>query len=155
MPGRILVGVDGSEGSLRALRWAVEEAAVRGAVVVAMAVWQSPYDYMIGDGGIYGPVDEKKLIEAAREALTKAIATVAAEHPDVRIEPLVVEGDPAEVLCERAQDADLLVVGSRGHGVFSGLLLGSVSSKCAHHCRRPVLIVPKDDHEEPRSGHAR
>jgi nucleotide-binding universal stress UspA family protein len=143
--GRILVGVDGSEGSLRALRWAAEEAALRGAVVVAAAVWQSPYDYLLGSAGYYVPVDEGELVKAARDTLAKAIATVAAEHPDVRIEPLVVEGDPAETLCEQADNADLLVVGSRGHGAFGELLLGSVSSKCAHHCRRPVLIIPKGD----------
>jgi nucleotide-binding universal stress UspA family protein len=141
--GRILVGVDGSEGSLRALRWAVEEAAIRDAVVVAAAVWQSPYDYLLGDAGYHVPVDEGDLVRATRETLAKAIATVAAEHPEARIEPLVVEGDPAETLCEQADDADLLVVGSRGHGAFAELLLGSVSSKCAHHCHRPVLIVPK------------
>ncbi len=147
MTGRILVGVDGSEGSLHALRWAVEEAAVRGADVVAVAVWQSPYDYLFGAEGAYVPVDEGLLVRGAKETLAKAIATVAGEHPDVRIEPLVVEGDPAETLCEQADDADLLVVGSRGRGAFGGLLLGSVSSKCAHHCRRPVLIVPSPDRE--------
>ena len=147
MTGRILVGVDGSDGSLRALRWAVEEAAIRDAVVVAAVVWQSPYDYLFGVDGPYVPMDEGELVRIARETLAKAIATVAAEHPEVRIEPLVVEGDPAETLCQQADNADLLVVGSRGHGAFGGLLLGSVSSKCAHHCRRPVLIVPKGDRE--------
>ena len=150
MTGRILVGVDGSDGSLRALRWAVEEAAFRHAVVVAAVVWQSPYDFLFDADGAYLPVDEGHLVEAARDTLTKAIATVAAEHPDVRIEPLVIEGDPAETLCEQASNADLLVVGSRGHGTFGGLLLGSVSSKCAHHCRRPVLIVPKEDRPRAR-----
>lgn len=142
---RILVGVDGSDGSLRALRWAVEEAAVRNATVVAAAVWQSPFDYLSGADGSYTPVDEGELVRTVRETLAGAIATVKAEHPDVQVEPLVVEGDPAETLCEQADNADLLVVGSRGHGAFGRLLLGSVSSKCAHYCHRPVLIVPKAD----------
>lgn len=143
MTGRILVGVDGSEGSLRALRWALEEAAIRHAVVVAATVWESPYDYLLGGASHYAPLHEGELVEAARDTLSKAIAAVQPEHPDVRIEPLVVEGDPAETLCQQAEHADLLVVGSRGRGAFGELLLGSVSSKCAHHCHRPVLIVPK------------
>ncbi len=151
MTGRIVVGVDGSEGSLRALRWAAEEAAIRDAVVVAVAVWQSPYDYLFGSTLYEVPVDERKLVDAARETVSKAIAEVAAEHPGARFETLVVEGDPAETLCEQAEHADLLVVGSRGRGAFGELLLGSVSSKCAHHCHQPVLIVPKGAEEE-RAG---
>ena len=76
----MLAGVDGSDGSLRALRWAVEEAAIRDAVVVAAALWQRPYDYLLGADGSYVLVDEGHLVEAARETLAKAIATVAAER---------------------------------------------------------------------------
>ena len=152
MTGRIVVGVDGSEGSLQALRWAAEEAAIRDAIVVAAVIWQSPYDYLFESTLYDVPVDERKLVDGARETLSKAIATVGAEHPEVRIEPLVVEGDPAETLCEQAESADLLVVGSRGRGAFGELLLGSVSSKCAHHCHRPVLIVPKGAQDDRPSA---
>ena len=140
MVGRILVGVDGSEGSRRALRWAIGEAAAHEAALHALIVWQSPYDF--GEA-LYFPVDEGKLAEGAKQRVAESIAEVAGEAPGVQIDCLVVEGDPAETLCERSAEADLLVVGSRGHGGFAGLMLGSVSTKCAHHSRCPVVIVPK------------
>lgn len=137
--GRILVGVDGSEASGRALAWAIEEAAVHGSVVEAIIVWQSPYDV---PRDFYFPVDERKLVDRARAALADVVDDAAGAHPPVEIEPLVVEGDPAGVLCRRSAEADMVVVGSRGHGQFTDMLLGSVSSKCAHHSRSPVVIVP-------------
>ncbi|HVC25213.1 MAG TPA: universal stress protein [Acidimicrobiales bacterium] len=139
MAGRILVGVDGSEGSRHALRWAIGEGGVRDATVQAVIVWQTPYDF----GEILYPVDEGKLAGAARDVLDGAVAAVTGGSPSERLETLVLKGDPAQVLCTRAGDGDLLVVGSRGHGTFAGLLLGSVSSKCAHHSPGPVVIVPQ------------
>ncbi len=140
MVGRILVGVDGSEGSRRALLWAVDEAATHKATLQALLVWQSPCDF--GEG-LYVPVDEDKLAEGAMQRLEESIAEVTQEAPGVQIDCLVVEGDPAKTLCARSAEADLLVVGSRGHGGFAGLVLGSVSTKCAHHSRCPVVIVPR------------
>jgi len=136
------VGRLDSDGSLRGLRSAVEAAAVRDAIVTAF--WQSPCGDLFGTGGSYVPVDEGELVGVARETLATAIATVAVEHPD-RIGPPVAEGDPAETLCDHADNANLLVVGSRGQGTVGGLLLGSASSKCARHCYQPVLIVPSGD----------
>lgn len=144
MVARILVGVDGSDGSRRALRWAIGEAAARYGTVQPVIMWQSPYDM----GETYVPVDEAKFVDAAKERLMEAVAEVASEDPAVEIDPLVLEGDPAQILCERSSDVDLLVVGSRGYGDFAGLLLGSVSSKCAHHSRCPVVIVSKSDQED-------
>jgi nucleotide-binding universal stress UspA family protein len=138
MTGRIVVGADGSEGSSRALGWAVAEAAAREAVLQPVIVWQSPYDY----GELrYAPVDEDQLAKGARKRLEQALAEVADEASATATDPLVARGDPAQVLCERSADADLLVVGSRGHGGFAGLMLGSVSIKCAHHSRCPLVIV--------------
>jgi len=137
--GRILVGVDGSEASRRALRWAIDEATARGATLDAILVWPSPNAYV---DGLYVPVDEKKLIGDARERLAQTVAEVAGTDPQVDIHPVVLEGDPAQVLCTWSGEAELLVVGSRGHGDFAGLLLGSVSTKCTQHARCPVVVVP-------------
>lgn len=139
MSGRVLVGVDGSEGSLRALTWALEEAAIRESAIEAVTVWQSPEDF---PRDVSFPVDEGELAERAKARLAKAIAETAGTHASVAVEPIVLEGDPAERLCQRAGPTDLLVVGSRGHGTFTRLLLGSVSSKCARHRRSPIVIVP-------------
>lgn len=140
MSGRIVVGVDGSEGSRRALQWAIEEAALRRARLEAVTVWESPYDF----GEVfYFPVDEQKLADAARTLLVDTVEAVRSEvGPAVEVEPVTLDGDAAARLCELSVDADLLVVGARGHGGFAGLVLGSVSSKCAHHSRCPIVIVP-------------
>ncbi len=145
MAGRIVVGVDGSQGSSRALAWAAAEAAAREAVLEPVIVWQSPYDY----GELrYVPVDEDELADRARKRLDEALAEVGGEASVTVTGPLVVRGDAAQVLCERSAGADLLVVGSRGHGGFAGLMLGSVSTKCAHHSRCPLVIV-----RDGRTGH--
>lgn len=139
--GLIVVGVDGSEGSRRALRWAVAEAAKGGTVIEAVTVWQSPFGF--GDTmGIH--LDESKIEQAATERLDRAIAEVAGDHPVVKIEPVVLEGDAAHVLCTRAAGADLLVVGSLGHNPASNVALGSVAMRCAqNNTGCPVVIVPK------------
>ena len=139
MSGRIVVGVDGSEGSRRALAWALEEAAIRASVVRAVMVWEGPLS--LGEELAY-PVDEAEMSKRTRTRLAKALAEVAGAHPDVEIEPVVLGGDPATLLCEQSREGDLLVVGSRGHGGLVGSLLGSVSNRCAHVSPRPVAIVP-------------
>ncbi|MDA8076037.1 MAG: universal stress protein [Actinomycetota bacterium] len=143
MTGQIVVGIDGSKGSRRALEWALEEGRIRGLRVEAVIVWQSPYDFP-GDYDFFSPQDDAAMAEAARARLMAAIGETAGAGTD-EIEPVVVEGDPAEALCERAEQAGLLVVGSRGRGIFARLALGSVSSKCAHHSPCPVAIVPAPD----------
>lgn len=148
MTGRVLVGVDGSEGSRRALDWAFDEAEVHTSLVEVVTVWRSAYDAP-RDFDVSYQVADETLAQRARRLLAGALAAEVDAHPDVKVETAVLEGDPAEVLCRRATGADVLVVGSRGHGTFAGLLLGSVSSKCAHHSAVPVAIVPA-----PRRGHA-
>jgi nucleotide-binding universal stress UspA family protein len=138
MAGTIVVGVDGSEESKKALRWAVEEARLRNARVVAIRAWVYP---ALAAGGLI-PVDGElveSLAAAEQEALAKAVAEVEGAEG---VEQVVVEDAPAHALVEAARGADLLVVGSRGHGGFTGLLLGSVSQQCAHHAACPVVIVP-------------
>lgn len=153
--GKVLVGVDGSEGSRRALRWAVEEAVVRGAVLEAVTVWQSPYEVV--DLQNIQAVEEE-LAESARKELSEAVAEVVDAQPKVSLVPVVVEGDPAQVLCQRAAGAELLVVGSRGHGTLTGVALGSVSTKCAHHSPGPLAIIPpprRGDRRQPEVVHSR
>jgi nucleotide-binding universal stress UspA family protein len=136
----IVVGVDGSEASKEALRWALEEAPVRGSSLRVVYAWLSP---QIGGRGYIPPdvLDPELLRQTAQERLDGFVAEVVGESPGVEIERVVDEGPAAQVLVEAAKKAELLVVGSRGHGGFAGLLLGSVSQQCAHHASCPVVIV--------------
>ena len=142
--GVIVVGVDASAGAKAALRFALEEARLRRATLHAIHAWQFGY---IGATGFEGdlPVIGSTLEEfraAAEHNLDAALHEAIPDVGGVEIEWRAVEGRPATVLIEESRHADLLVVGSRGHGGFTGLLLGSVSQQCAHHARCPVVIVP-------------
>jgi nucleotide-binding universal stress UspA family protein len=124
----IVVGVDGSGPSKAALRWAVEEARLRGARVRAVHAW---WIYPMFEPGA-DPT------EAVRAFVTETLDG----QTDVEVTPVAVQGEQASVaLVDAAEDADLLVVGARGAGGFVGLLLGSVSQQCTHHARCPVVIV--------------
>jgi len=143
----IVVGVDGSEASLKALRFAIEEARKRGAEVKAVNAWHVPaVVYEVGWAA--APVDLGEFPELAKSSLEKSLEAVGAAESGVRITPIVREGAAADVLCDLAEGADLLVVGSRGLGGFRGLLLGSVSQQCAHHAPCPVVIIPHGGEEE-------
>jgi len=140
---KIVVGVDGSEESKAALRWALEEARLRQAELLCVHAWL--YPSVVDPTGLSAPLAVNMfegLRDDAGELLELMIAEVATEaDTDVKISRSVVEGPAASALLGAAQDADLLVVGSRGRGGFSGLLLGSVSQQCAHHAICPVVIV--------------
>jgi nucleotide-binding universal stress UspA family protein len=143
----VVVGVDGSAGSVAALRFAIEEAKLRRADVKAVAAWNIPaaaYDSI----WVAGPLEPRALEEAATAALESALAAAGGAASGVNVTPLVRRGHPADVLVAEARDADLLVVGSRGLGGFRGLLLGSVSQQCAHHADCPVVIVPRPHEDE-------
>lgn len=136
----IVVGVDGSKESKDALRWAIDEAHLRNATVRAIHVWTYPVVF----AGEFVPPDflnANALRDAAQKALDDTVAEVAGENPDAYIERVVEHGSVAHVLVEAAREADLLVVGSRGHGGFAGSLLGSVSQQCAHHAPCAVVII--------------
>lgn len=135
--GRIVVGMDGSAASREALRWAADEAGRRDDVVEAVLAWDNPYRDMWLPSG---PPAEDPLSHL-RAGLDRTVSAVLGEHPTVEVETTVVEGHPAQVLVDRAQGAEMLVVGSRGHGGFAGAFLGSVSFNCAAHAPCPVLIV--------------
>jgi nucleotide-binding universal stress UspA family protein len=129
----IVVGVDGSEPSRAALRWAIDYAALVGAPVEAVMAWSYPVNY--GVAGL--PTDWSPEADALA-VLDQTVASVT----DAVITKRVIEGNASQVLLDETKDAQLLVVGSRGHGGFAGLLLGSVSANCAEHARCPVLVVP-------------
>lgn len=138
----IVVGVDGSEGSKRALRWACDAASREDdATVMAIATWSYPVvaasPWMVGYDM---PID---LSEPTTELLNETVAAMTATgFPADRIKTRVVCGSAASSLIDAAKDADLLVVGSRGLGGFAGLLLGSVSHQIAAHAPCPVVVVP-------------
>jgi nucleotide-binding universal stress UspA family protein len=136
----IVVGIDGSDESNEALRWARDEARLRKATLRAVHAWRDPFTIPPG----YGPPEDFDFAALSHEAtqfLRSVVVEVVGESSDVTIEEVTVEGPAASVLVEAAAGADLLVVGSRGHGGFVGLLLGSVSQQCAHHAPCPVVIV--------------
>jgi nucleotide-binding universal stress UspA family protein len=139
----IVVGVDNSEGARAALRFALDEAKLRQATLRAVHSWQFGYIGGLGIEG-YAPVvgaDLSDLRSAAEAVLDATLHEAVPDADGLVIERRVVEGSPATVLVDESRNADLLVVGSRGHGGFAGLLLGSVSQQCAHHAECPVVIV--------------
>jgi nucleotide-binding universal stress UspA family protein len=140
---RIIVGVDGSAPSVEALRWAVAEATAHAADLVAMVAWEFPFVPSGPGAGFYvGPTADELGDEAERH-LAEAVAQV--DLGPVRVTRIIEYGSPARVLLDAAADADLLVVGDRGHGGFAGLLLGSVSQQCATHAVCPTVVVPYRD----------
>jgi len=134
---RIVVGVDGSESSLGALEWAANEATLTGSTLEAVTswIWPNTYANAFYLSDLYDPAAE------AHKVLDDAIERVQSAYPDVTIRPIVVEGHPAPALVGASLGADLLVVGSRGRGEFSGMLLGSVSEYCTHNVGCPITIV--------------
>jgi nucleotide-binding universal stress UspA family protein len=146
---KIVVGVDGSAHSLDALRWAVAEAALRDAEVVAVHAWCLPHVSTVHEGLHLVAIDFAPLREAARELLDAAIDE-AAPDAAVEITRVVSEGPAAATLLAAAEDADLLVVGSRGLGGFKGMLLGSVSHQVAQRARCPVVVVRTPVRDEER-----
>ncbi|HEY7042252.1 MAG TPA: universal stress protein [Nocardioidaceae bacterium] len=141
--GRIVVGVDASEGSAVALRWALEEARLRGSTVEVVHAWHYPYLASCDITGMAPAGLSLGDLEAGERAvLDRAVAAGGTAPEGVTVNPILADGGAAEVLLEAAVGADLLVVGSRGHGGFAGLLLGSVSEHCVHHSPCPVVVVP-------------
>jgi nucleotide-binding universal stress UspA family protein len=137
----IVVGVGGSECSRSALRFALDEARIRHTKLRIVVGWHVPLA-AYGAGLAPPPPGLMEDAEiAAGEVLAEALELAKADGPALEIEPVVREGQPANILVEEAARADLLVVGSRGWGGFRELMLGSVSQQCAHHARCPVAIV--------------
>jgi len=167
--GRVVVGVDGSEGSLGAVKWAVEEARARGCPVHAVIGWSyhptwsystvgnmypapsavlpSSWDPIMSDPP---PPEHETEVDAEAAVRNAADATVTrvleedeeAGRTPVKVTTEAVEGHPAQVLLHAVTPADVLVVGSRGHGGVTGALLGSVTQHVVNHARCPVVVIP-------------
>ncbi len=136
----IVVGIDGSPESRKALKFAVNEARVRGDRLRAISVWQcEPSLLTYHDTGF--DVHDKDRLAEAQTAAQAELDTVLAGATVPATELLVCEGDAAQVLIEESREADMLVVGSRGRGGVAGALLGSVSQGCASHAQCPVTVV--------------
>jgi len=145
--GTIVVGVDGSPGSLEALRFAVAEARLRGVKLRVVHAWTVPLAVALPEPAVLAqpliPEPEFEQVRAALLAQGDTLLDEALAGVDMpEVERVLVEGTPAHALVQTAEGADLLVVGSRGRGGFRGLLLGSVSQQCAHHAPCPIVIVP-------------
>jgi nucleotide-binding universal stress UspA family protein len=137
----IVVGVDGSAESVAALNWAARYASATGARVQAVHAWHYP-------GAVGGPAVEKvpesvrdQTEEELRATLDEAIAKSDFAQPGAGVEATLAYGHPAEVLVGASREADLLVVGSHGHGAFTGMMLGSVSIHCVTSAFCPVVVV--------------
>ena len=139
---RIVVGVDGSDGSGRALSWAVDEARRRGdATVEVVHSWEPP----VLTGSPVGEVPPVP-VDATFDDAAHLLIADALTHVDttgVTVRKVVLEGPAGATLCEHAADADLLVIAASGHGKVLEALIGSVSNYCVHHARCPLVIMPR------------
>ncbi len=134
--GRIVVGFDGSDSSRDALSWAVRQAILTESTLEIVMTWEWPTSY-----GWAVPIPEDFDPESGvRQALDTAVADVRADHPTLKVEPRLISGHPAPALVEASKGADVLVVGSRGHGEFVGMVIGSVSAYCVTNAHCPVLV---------------
>ena len=132
----IVAGVDGSEDSKEALRWAARQARFTGAELHAVIAWQVPFTIYVVPS--YTEADYER---DAAETLNKAILDALGPDPDVPVVTRLIQNRPAIALTREAEGAELLVVGEHGHGELPGMHLGSVASYCVHHASCPVTVV--------------
>ncbi|MEX6429470.1 MAG: universal stress protein [Ferrimicrobium sp.] len=134
--GRVILGYDGSPTAKPALEFALVEAGLRNAELVIVYAWTEP-DY--GFGLSESVIEE---FEArGKTLLAEAVEEAAKAHPNVKVKTVLQSGNAASRIIEQAENADLVVVGARGHGGFASLMLGSVSDQLVHHCPIPVTVV--------------
>ena len=153
MPGTIVVGVDGSAPSIAALRFAVEEAELRNAQLVAVHAWTYVAASAVADPGLIPvpDVDYVGQLEAERDAaqadLDAALETAFPQGPPVDIDARLVEGPAGDALLSEGENADLIVVGSAGKSGLKSVFLGSVSRHVVSHSRSPVTVVKATEPE--------
>jgi len=140
---RIVVGVDGSEGSTHALRWAARQAGFTGAILEVVTGWDYPAFY----GWAPAIPDDTDFGQFAKQAQDEALDEVFGTDRPSRLETRVVAKHPALALVEASEGAELLVVGCRGYGPLADALLGSVSTYCVHHAHCPVTVIRPAEHK--------
>lgn len=137
----VLLAADGSPANDPAVGFAFEEAALRGAALVAMHVWSQPAP--IGPGDVQPLVyDENLVVDEEERVLAEALAGWHGKYPDVEVHRQIMHGGIRRTIIDATRYAQLVVVGARGHGGFAGLLLGSVSQAVLHHSACPTVVVP-------------
>ncbi|WP_406054690.1 universal stress protein [Kribbella sp. NBC_00889] len=136
----VVIGVDGSKASARAIEFAFDQAEALNARVVAIHTWTSPF-LTFANGASMLQFDAEKVEAESRLLVAESVAGAAADHPDVPWTTELASGSAARALVRRSESADLVVVGSRGRGGFTGLLLGSVSQSVLHHTQSPIAVV--------------
>lgn len=136
MPQTVVAGVDGSDESQRALRWAAEYVQKVGGLVHAVSVWHQPVQF-----GYRLPTSDSELEQRARQQLDKVTEAVRGEFPSVDIRERLIRGHVVDELVGLSPQADIMVMGNKGHGAFTGMMVGSVALKLVHHARCPVLVV--------------
>ncbi|MFJ4645155.1 universal stress protein [Streptomyces bobili] len=139
MTGPITAGVDGTEESLAALAWAAREAVRRDLALRVVHAWRFQPD------AAAEVADREAQAEWVRAAVREAVTDVSGRHPGLQVTSDVLEGDPADTLVAAAAEAELLVLGSRGHGAVVGFLVGSVGQQVIAEARRPVVLVRAGD----------
>jgi len=146
--GCIVVGVDGSDESVEACAWALGEAHLRKVALRVVHAWQ--YLPVIAEPlAALPPMPVEELVASAHKVAEHTVERAADGEPvGVEVEDRIVEGPAAAAVLDAAQDAGLLVVGSRGRGGFKGLLLGSVSQQVVHHAPCPVVVLPRHAHRD-------
>jgi nucleotide-binding universal stress UspA family protein len=144
MPG-IIVGIDGSHHSTRALEWALREAALQHLPLTVLTVHSVPASAWTGNPVLVerDADDQERMLKAAEELTHKAVSQLDETRPD-SITVRAISGFPAKELIDESRDADLVVVGSRGAGGFAKLVVGAVTSQVVGHAHCPVVVVPTD-----------
>jgi nucleotide-binding universal stress UspA family protein len=138
---RVVVGVDGSAESIEALKWAAGYAAATGARVTAVLCWHYPAPVGLAPVGVAPKAVSDDVRAHLQEDLDKALTEAFGASAPENVETKLAYGHPATVLVEESRQADLLVVGHRGHGAFTGMLVGSVSMHCVTNAECPVVVV--------------
>lgn len=137
--GKIVVGVDGSPNAVAAMEWALDEARRGSCEVDALLVWHEPID---ATGYGYIGIDVADVEAGSRAQLDGIVEAARSTAPDVEVKGVLAHGSPSQCLIEAASDADLVVVGRRGHNAALRLVLGSVSERVARKSPTPVVVVP-------------
>lgn len=152
---RVVVGVDGSECSKEALVWAAKEAVLRGARLEVVCAFHVPAGWLgLGDGTVLtDPVAIDDLERFANDTVTESLSCLDPAQRPSELSTTTALGRPGDVLIDASKGADLLVVGSKGHGDIGSILLGSVGMHCVHHAGCPVVVVRQADEPQAKDGH--